>query len=52
MLLNSVQEAVEIAKGKKKIVKFQKAQAKLEKNGTWVKVEDEFKPYYKFVRNE
>jgi hypothetical protein len=52
MSTNKEQEKKDIAKGKQNIKKFQKQQKELEKNGTWVKVEDEFKPYWKLIKNK
>lgn len=52
MYINTIQYAIELSKDKPKIVKARKAQAEIEKNGKWVRVEDDFKPYYKFVKNK
>lgn len=52
MLINRKQEAKRKAKQKPKLIEHQKAQKKIEKNGIWIKVEHEIKPYYKFVPNK
>ena len=52
MILNQIQHARELEKDKPKIRAAKKRQKEIEKNGTWIRVEGEIKPYYKFVPNK